>query len=173
MGKYTAAFWWRPLSPQEHRLWLFAISLLHCKVLLSVIAVQCDWKERVIFCSSSCLMLMVILLLTSFSDIHRLVTRNSAVEHLIISDLPDVCQTIEVTTENEEQSVSSSHAYPLQISPVSSYGGYATPTQSRSLPSPPTVTKPRLPNPDLSRLLLRWLSHAYPIQISPVSSYGD
>ncbi|KAJ8335891.1 hypothetical protein SKAU_G00392330 [Synaphobranchus kaupii] len=43
-------------------------------------------------------------------------------EQLIISDLPDVCQTIEVITEDEEHSVSSSHHYPLQISPVSSYG---------------------------------------------------
>ncbi|XP_066574278.1 interferon regulatory factor 2 isoform X4 [Amia ocellicauda] len=43
-------------------------------------------------------------------------------EQLIFSNPPDVCQVIEVTTENEEQSVSSSHAYPLQISPVSSYG---------------------------------------------------
>ncbi|XP_041929533.1 interferon regulatory factor 2 isoform X2 [Alosa sapidissima] len=43
-------------------------------------------------------------------------------DHLIISDLPDVCQTIEVITENEEQSVTSSHPYPLQISPVSTYG---------------------------------------------------
>ncbi|XP_036372640.1 interferon regulatory factor 2a isoform X1 [Megalops cyprinoides] len=43
-------------------------------------------------------------------------------DNLIISDLPDVCQTIEVTTEDEEQSVSSSHPYPLQISPISSYG---------------------------------------------------
>lgn len=37
--------------------------------------------------------------------------------------LPYVCQTIEVITENEEQTVSSSHSYPLQISPVSSCCG--------------------------------------------------
>ncbi|KAJ8015155.1 hypothetical protein DPEC_G00023210 [Dallia pectoralis] len=42
-------------------------------------------------------------------------------DQLVIDDLPYVCQTIEVTTENEEQAVSSSHPYPLQISPVSSY----------------------------------------------------
>uniref|UniRef100_A0A3B5M2A1 Interferon regulatory factor n=1 Tax=Xiphophorus couchianus TaxID=32473 RepID=A0A3B5M2A1_9TELE len=43
-------------------------------------------------------------------------------DHLIqCEQLPDVCQTIEVTTENEEQTVSSSHSYPLQISPVSSF----------------------------------------------------
>ncbi|MGH0153275.1 UNVERIFIED_CONTAM: hypothetical protein FKN15_027512 [Acipenser sinensis] len=41
---------------------------------------------------------------------------------MIISNPPDVCQVIEVTTESEDQSVSSSHGYPLQISPVSSYG---------------------------------------------------
>ncbi|XP_026872497.2 interferon regulatory factor 2 isoform X2 [Electrophorus electricus] len=40
-------------------------------------------------------------------------------DHLVI---PEVCQTIEVVTENEEQAVSSSHPYPLQISPVSTYG---------------------------------------------------
>lgn len=40
-------------------------------------------------------------------------------DHLII---PDVCQTIEVITENEDQAVSSSHPYPLQISPMSSFG---------------------------------------------------
>ncbi|XP_033891276.2 interferon regulatory factor 2-like isoform X3 [Acipenser ruthenus] len=43
-------------------------------------------------------------------------------EPIIISNPPDVCQVIEVTTESEDQSVSSSHGYPLQISPVSSYG---------------------------------------------------
>ncbi|XP_028815494.1 interferon regulatory factor 2 [Denticeps clupeoides] len=48
--------------------------------------------------------------------------RGSDDDQLIINDLPDVCQTIEVMTENEDQSVSSSHPYPLQISPVSNYG---------------------------------------------------
>ncbi|XP_066506045.1 interferon regulatory factor 2 isoform X2 [Hoplias malabaricus] len=46
-------------------------------------------------------------------------SRSPSEDHLII---PDVCQTIEVMTENEEQAVSSSHPYPLQISPVSSFG---------------------------------------------------
>ncbi|KAL2077671.1 hypothetical protein ACEWY4_027175 [Coilia grayii] len=46
-------------------------------------------------------------------------SRSPAEEHVII---PEVCQTIEVITENEEQSVTSSHHYPLQISPVSTYG---------------------------------------------------
>ncbi|KAM4621177.1 interferon regulatory factor 2 isoform 2-T2 [Polymixia lowei] len=49
-------------------------------------------------------------------------THSPVDDHVITSEqLPFVCQTIEVTTENEEQTVSSSHSYPLQISPVSSY----------------------------------------------------
>lgn len=52
---------------------------------------------------------------------------SSAEQHVITSEqLPFVCQTIEVTTENEEQTVSSSHSYPLQISPVSSCCGSDT-----------------------------------------------
>ncbi|KAM6952794.1 interferon regulatory factor 2 isoform 3-T3 [Lycodopsis pacificus] len=52
---------------------------------------------------------------------------SSIEDHMIASEqLPFVCQTIEVTTENEEQTVSSSHSYPLQISPVSSCGGSDT-----------------------------------------------
>ncbi|XP_063046316.1 interferon regulatory factor 2 isoform X3 [Engraulis encrasicolus] len=46
-------------------------------------------------------------------------SRSPGEEQVII---PEVCQTIEVITENEEQSVTSSHHYPLQISPVSTYG---------------------------------------------------
>ncbi|KAJ0050160.1 hypothetical protein NL108_013196, partial [Boleophthalmus pectinirostris] len=44
--------------------------------------------------------------------------------HMVLSEqLPFVCQTVEVTTEDsQEQTVTSSHSYPLQISPVSSYG---------------------------------------------------
>ncbi|XP_037635619.1 interferon regulatory factor 2 isoform X1 [Sebastes umbrosus] len=53
--------------------------------------------------------------------------RCSIEDHVITSEqLPFVCQTIEVTTENEEQTVSSSHSYPLQISPVSSCCGSDT-----------------------------------------------
>uniref|UniRef100_A0A3P8QJ94 IRF tryptophan pentad repeat domain-containing protein n=1 Tax=Astatotilapia calliptera TaxID=8154 RepID=A0A3P8QJ94_ASTCA len=53
------------------------------------------------------------------------VIHSQAEDHVITSEqLPFVCQTIEVTTENEEQTVSSSHPYPLQISPVSMCGGY-------------------------------------------------
>ncbi|XP_034738971.1 interferon regulatory factor 2 [Etheostoma cragini] len=52
---------------------------------------------------------------------------SSVEDHVITSEqLPFVCQTIEVTTENEEQTVTSSHSYPLQISPVSSCCGSDT-----------------------------------------------
>ncbi|XP_041846325.1 interferon regulatory factor 2 [Melanotaenia boesemani] len=52
---------------------------------------------------------------------------SSGEDNVINSEqLPYVCQTIEVTTENEEQTVSSSHSYPLQISPVSSCCGSDT-----------------------------------------------
>lgn len=52
------------------------------------------------------------------------VVHSSVEGHTVLSEqLPFVCQTIEVRTEDsEEQAVSSSHSYPLQISPVSSYG---------------------------------------------------
>ncbi|XP_067885485.1 interferon regulatory factor 2 [Heterodontus francisci] len=39
-------------------------------------------------------------------------------EPMIVSNPPDVCQVIEVTTECDDQSVSTSQLYPLQISPV-------------------------------------------------------
>ncbi|XP_069026826.1 interferon regulatory factor 2 isoform X2 [Embiotoca jacksoni] len=55
-------------------------------------------------------------------------------DHVITSEqLPFVCQTIEVTTENEEQTVSSSHSYPLQISPVSSYCGSDTDSDTEDM----------------------------------------
>lgn len=51
-------------------------------------------------------------------------THSPVHDHVITSDqLPFVCQTIEVTTENEDQVVGSSHSYPLQISPISSQCG--------------------------------------------------
>ncbi|KAM9850169.1 interferon regulatory factor 2 isoform 1-T2 [Aulostomus maculatus] len=57
----------------------------------------------------------------------NLAIHSSVEDHVITSEqLPFVCQTIEVTTENEEQTVSSSHSYPLQISPVSSCCGSDT-----------------------------------------------
>lgn len=54
-----------------------------------------------------------------FAATHSLMNDN-----VITSDqLPFVCQTIEVTTENEDQVVRSSQTYPLQISPISSHCG--------------------------------------------------
>lgn len=47
---------------------------------------------------------------------------HSSGDMVLSEQLPFVCQTVEVRTENEDQTVSSSHSYPLQISPVSSYG---------------------------------------------------
>ena len=41
----------------------------------------------------------------------------------IVTNPPDICQVVEVTTESDEQPVSMSELYPLQISPVSSYAG--------------------------------------------------
>ncbi|XP_018593875.1 interferon regulatory factor 2-like isoform X2 [Scleropages formosus] len=57
---------------------------------------------------------------TVLTDPSRHPPHSPEVEHLAFSELPDVGQTIEVITEDEEQSVSSSHPYPLQISPISS-----------------------------------------------------
>uniref|UniRef100_A0A3B3UZU3 Interferon regulatory factor n=1 Tax=Poecilia latipinna TaxID=48699 RepID=A0A3B3UZU3_9TELE len=65
------------------------------------------------------------------SLVFMLTLHSPAGDHLIhCEQLPDVCQTIEVTTENEDQTVSSSHSYPLQISPVSSCCGETSHTQT-------------------------------------------
>ncbi|XP_006781965.1 interferon regulatory factor 2 isoform X1 [Neolamprologus brichardi] len=62
------------------------------------------------------------------------VIHSQAEDHVITSEqLPFVCQTIEVTTENEEQTVSSSHPYPLQISPVSMCGGSDTESDTENI----------------------------------------
>ncbi|XP_078252797.1 interferon regulatory factor 2 isoform X1 [Rhinoraja longicauda] len=42
-------------------------------------------------------------------------------EPMIVSNPPEICQVIEVTTECDDEPVSTSLLYPLQISPVSSY----------------------------------------------------
>ncbi|XP_038611023.1 interferon regulatory factor 2 [Tachyglossus aculeatus] len=42
-------------------------------------------------------------------------------DQVIVANPPDICQVVEVTTESDEQPVSMSELYPLQISPVSSY----------------------------------------------------
>lgn len=47
----------------------------------------------------------------------------SSEEQVIVANPPDVCQVVEVTTESDEQPLSMSQLYPLQISPVSSYAG--------------------------------------------------
>ncbi|XP_077466179.1 interferon regulatory factor 2 isoform X2 [Stigmatopora argus] len=52
---------------------------------------------------------------------------SSEEDHVIATELlPFVCQTIEVKTETEEETVSTPHFYPLQISPISSYSGSDT-----------------------------------------------
>ncbi|XP_072371965.1 interferon regulatory factor 2 isoform X1 [Scyliorhinus torazame] len=48
-------------------------------------------------------------------------SHNAVEEPMIVSNPPDVCQVIEVTTECEDQPVSTNQLYPLQISPASSY----------------------------------------------------
>ncbi|XP_061581952.1 interferon regulatory factor 2 isoform X2 [Cololabis saira] len=59
---------------------------------------------------------------------------SSVDDHVINSEqVPYVCQTIEVTTENEEQTVSSSHSYPLQISPASSCCGSGTDSDTEDI----------------------------------------
>ncbi|XP_008301731.1 interferon regulatory factor 2 [Stegastes partitus] len=62
------------------------------------------------------------------------VVPSSVDDNVITSEqLPFVCQTVEVTTENEEQTVSSSHSYPLQISPVSSCCGSDTDSDTEEI----------------------------------------
>lgn len=81
-----------------------------------------------------------------------------------VEQLPFVCQTIEVTTENEEQTVSSSHSYPLQISPVSScYGQTSHPFTTGLCSSPITnlLLKPQTEPVSQDELLVSFLfSHS-------------
>ncbi|KYO46121.1 interferon regulatory factor 2 isoform A [Alligator mississippiensis] len=56
----------------------------------------------------------------------------STEEQMIVANPPDVCQVVEVTTESDEQPLSISQLYPLQISPVSSYAESET---TDSIPS--------------------------------------
>ncbi|XP_048186856.1 interferon regulatory factor 2 isoform X2 [Perognathus longimembris pacificus] len=46
---------------------------------------------------------------------------SSIEDPVIVTNPPDICQVVEVTTESDDQPVSMSELYPLQISPVSSY----------------------------------------------------
>lgn len=59
------------------------------------------------------------------STVHSVMEDSSCVNHsgeqMIIINTLDVCQVVEVTTESDDQPVSTSQLYPLQISPVSSY----------------------------------------------------
>lgn len=52
----------------------------------------------------------------------------------IVTNPPDICQVVEVTTESDEQPVSMSELYPLQISPVSSYAGKGEDGTCRTVP---------------------------------------
>lgn len=52
----------------------------------------------------------------------------------IVTNPPDICQVVEVTTESDEQPVSMSELYPLQISPVSSYAGKGEDRTCRTVP---------------------------------------
>ncbi|KAJ0002512.1 hypothetical protein NQD34_007661 [Periophthalmus magnuspinnatus] len=76
----------------------------------------------------------------------KLNLQSSEEGHMVLSEqLPFVCQTVEVTTEDsEEQTVSSSHSYPLQISPVSSYGQYRHYSTCVGAPWRPNYSSPFL-----------------------------
>lgn len=71
----------------------------------------------------------------------------------IVTNPPDICQVVEVTTESDEQPVSMSELYPLQISPVSSYAGegQGAPGRCEGQERAPSVGAPALPSrPPLS-----------------------
>lgn len=53
-------------------------------------------------------------------------------EQMIVTNPPDVCQVVEVTTESDEQNVGKIQHYPLQISPTYSY---AAESETDSVPS--------------------------------------
>ncbi|XP_064129600.1 interferon regulatory factor 2 isoform X4 [Loxodonta africana] len=62
----------------------------------------------------------------------------------IVTNPPDICQVVEVTTESDEQPVSMSELYPLQISPVSSYAGNLIQCMSLRRPRSSMCTAQRL-----------------------------
>ncbi|MBN3281696.1 IRF2 factor, partial [Polyodon spathula] len=76
--------------------------------------------KKVALDKSICQIIIIIITIIHYFEEHG--SSSLYEEPMIISNPPDVCQVIEVTTESEDQLVSSSHGYPLQISPVSSYG---------------------------------------------------
>uniref|UniRef100_A0A5F8G7A8 Interferon regulatory factor 2 n=1 Tax=Monodelphis domestica TaxID=13616 RepID=A0A5F8G7A8_MONDO len=61
-------------------------------------------------------------------------------DQVIVTNPPDICQVVEVTTESDEQPVSMSELYPLQISPISSYAESET---TDSVPSDEENTEGR------------------------------
>ncbi|XP_068952422.1 interferon regulatory factor 2 isoform X5 [Petaurus breviceps papuanus] len=61
-------------------------------------------------------------------------------DQVIVTNPPDICQVVEVTTESDEQPVSMSELYPLQISPISSYAESET---TDSVPSDEESTEGR------------------------------
>ncbi|XP_067407760.1 interferon regulatory factor 2 isoform X2 [Emydura macquarii macquarii] len=99
----------------------------------------------------------------------------STEEQVIVANPPDVCQVVEVTTECDEQPLSMSQLYPLQISPVSSYAESET---TDSIPSDEENTEGRLHwqkksiegKQYLSNLGMRSTSHMLPSMATFVTS---
>ncbi|XP_010211065.1 PREDICTED: interferon regulatory factor 2 [Tinamus guttatus] len=102
----------------------------------------------------------------------------SSEEQVIVANPPDVCQVVEVTTESDEQPLSMSQLYPLQISPVSSYAESET---TDSVPSDEENTEGRLHwqkkniegKQYLSNLGMRNTSHMLPSMATFVANKPD
>nr|XP_030127129.1 interferon regulatory factor 2 isoform X2 [Taeniopygia guttata] len=102
----------------------------------------------------------------------------SSEEQVIVANPPDVCQVVEVTTESDEQPLSMSQLYPLQISPVSSYAESET---TDSIPSDEENAEGRLHwqkkniegKQYLSNLGMRNTSHMLPSMATFVANKPD
>ncbi|XP_054489926.2 interferon regulatory factor 2 isoform X3 [Agelaius phoeniceus] len=102
----------------------------------------------------------------------------SSEEQVIVANPPDVCQVVEVTTESDEQPLSMSQLYPLQISPVSSYAESET---TDSVPSDEENAEGRLHwqkkniegKQYLSNLGMRNTSHMLPSMATFVANKPD
>ncbi|KAM9286841.1 interferon regulatory factor 2 isoform 2-T2 [Cariama cristata] len=102
----------------------------------------------------------------------------SSEEQVIVANPPDVCQVVEVTTESDEQPLSMSQLYPLQISPVSSYAESET---TDSVPSDEENADGRLHwqkkniegKQYLSNLGMRNTSHMLPSMATFVANKPD
>ncbi|NXU47700.1 IRF2 factor, partial [Turnix velox] len=102
----------------------------------------------------------------------------SSEEQVIVTNPPDICQVVEVTTESDEQPLSMSQLYPLQISPVSSYAESET---TDSVPSDEENAEGRLHwqkkniegKQYLSNLGTRNTSHMLPSMATFVASKPD